>query len=131
MNQPEKIIEKKSWPLRSIVLLILGSFFAASLPWVFILAIPGASGFYLLQPIPLMFITYPAIYSVAGFLARTWAIRPSVALLLLFLAFALVISQAIAWAAVSYFGFYLVFFLIGSGVCGLMAARKKKTVSTE
>ncbi|NCA99444.1 MAG: hypothetical protein EOM70_08725 [Clostridia bacterium] len=131
MNQSEKSIGKKPWLPRQIILLILGSFFAASLPWVFILAIPGAAGFYLLQPIPLMFITYPAIYTVTGFLVKSWAIRPVWALLLLFLAFALVISQAIAWAAVFYFGFYVVFFLIGSGVKGLMAARKFKSARPE
>ncbi|MDD2458581.1 MAG: hypothetical protein PHQ83_08770 [Eubacteriales bacterium] len=131
MLQADTIIKKNPVPLRPIVLLILGSFFAASLPWVFILAVPAAAGFYLLQPIPLMFITYPAIYSVAGFLVKTWAIRPVWALLLLFLAFALVISQTIAWAATAYFGFYLVFFLIGVGVKGFMAVRRSKAARPE
>ena len=131
MNESDRNIAKTSRPVRQTALLLLGCFFAASLPWAFILIIPGAARFYLLQPIPLMFITYPAIYTVAGYLAKTWAIRPVVALLLLFLAFALVVSQTIAWAAVSYFGFYLVFFLIGSGVKGLLATRKSKQARPE
>jgi len=130
MIQLEKIVKEKTWSVRQIILLVLGSFFAVSLPWVFILIVPGAAGFYLLQPVPLMFVTYPAIYSVAGFLAKTWTIRPIWALLLLFLAFALVISQTIAWAAVFYFIFYLVFFLVGWGAKGQLAARRRKTHET-
>jgi hypothetical protein len=131
MSQKDIHIKQKPRPFRQNVLLIMGSLFAASLPWVFILGVPGAADFYILQPIALMFITYPVIYSVAGFLVKSWAIQPAWALLLLFLAFALVISQAIALAAILYFGFYLVFFLIGFGVNGLIAARKNKTLPTK
>jgi len=126
MPKSAETVQIKSSQFRQIFLLILGSFFAASLPWGFILAFPGTASFYLLQPIPLMFITYPAIYIVAGFLVKTFSVQPFLALLFHFAAFALVISQAIAWAAAPYFCFYLVFFLIGFGVKGLIAARKQK-----
>lgn len=112
--------------IRRIVLTVLGGFFAASFPWMFILLLPGAAGFYLFQPVALMFVTYPAIYVAVGLLTRLFGIQPLRMLPVCFLAFALVISQAIAWAAALYFGFYLVFFMIGYWVMGLALARREK-----
>lgn len=107
-------------------LVLMGGLFAASLPWVFIKTIPGASNFYLLQPLALMFVTYPAIYIAAGVASQLVKIRMIWSWLICLISFVLVISIMIAFTASLYFVFYSVFMLIGYWVAGSFRNSRQK-----
>jgi hypothetical protein len=106
------------------ILVLLGGLFTASLPWVFIKTIPGAANFYLLQPLPLMFVTYPAIYITTGVVSQLFKIKLIWTLLICQASFALVISLMIAPEAIMYFVFYAVFMLIGNWAAGYTRSKR-------
>jgi len=122
-EQPEKNLIQT---VPGQVLVLLGGLFTASLPWVFIKTIPGAVNFYLLQPLPLMFVTYPAIYITTGVVSQLLKIKLIWTLLICLASFAFVISLMIAPEAIMYFVFYAVFMLIGYLAAGYIRSNRPR-----